>query len=177
MAKPKSQTIQQRFGFMDKDLKSPKHDEIMLWLDDTVENHFNHLIAFSNEWQFNDFFVIEDEKELSDIQSEIIFNDTELPEKPKLTVVKKVWEYPISTKSGSNTYIVGFADMRVDFIEPSLSYYVKENKCQIYKERKSLFFEAKTEIPSLGELIRQIRMYQIYTNGKWFVVSPDVKFA
>lgn len=33
MAAPKAQTIQQRFGFLDNDLKTPKHDEIMLWLD------------------------------------------------------------------------------------------------------------------------------------------------
>lgn len=28
----------------------------------------------------------------------------------------------------------------------------------------------------MGELIRQVRMYQEYVQGKWFVVSPDGKF-
>lgn len=34
MAKPKAKTLQQRFGFLDDDLKTPKHDEIMFWLDE-----------------------------------------------------------------------------------------------------------------------------------------------
>lgn len=36
MATPKAQTLQQRFGFHDKDLMTPKHDEIMIWLDEHI---------------------------------------------------------------------------------------------------------------------------------------------
>lgn len=175
MSKAKAQTIQQRLGFMDNDLKSSKHDEIMLWLDHVVENHFNQLITFQREWKSKEFYVMENGKEIQDSQREIFFKDLELPEKPDLEVVKQIWEYPIT--KGRDSYIVGFADMRVDYYDSSLTYYVNEDKFQIYnKEKKSVFFEAKSEIPSLGELIRQIRMYQTYTVGKWFVVSPDSKF-
>jgi hypothetical protein len=38
-------------------------------------------------------------------------------------------------------------------------------------------FEIKPSIPSVGELIRQIRMYQQYKPGKYIVVSPDDRFA
>lgn len=175
MSKAKARTIQQRLGFMDNDLKSSKHDEIMLWLDDAVENHFNQLIPFQKEWKYKEFYVMEKGKELQDSQREIFFKDLDLPEKPDMEVVKQIWEYPITT--GRDSYIVGFADMMVDYYDSSLTYYANEDKFKIYnKEKKSVFFEAKSEIHSLGELIRQIRMYQTYTIGKWFVVSPDSKF-
>ena len=32
--KPKAQTMAQRFGFMDPELTTPQHDEIMMWLDE-----------------------------------------------------------------------------------------------------------------------------------------------
>ena len=38
------------------------------------------------------------------------------------------------------------------------------------------FFEVKTEIPSLGELMRQLQLYRQYLRGNWFVVSPDTRF-
>ncbi len=33
MAEPKAKTLQQKLGFFDEDLKSPKHDEILKWVD------------------------------------------------------------------------------------------------------------------------------------------------
>jgi hypothetical protein len=48
----------------------------------------------------------------------------------------------------------------------------EEHYSTCYTQHK-VFFEVKTTIPSLGELIRQIRMYQEYENGIWVVVSPD----
>ena len=42
---------------------------------------------------------------------------------------------------------------------------------------ESVIFEAKTSIRSLGELIRQIRLYQEYRKGHYIVVSPDDRFA
>ena len=36
-----------------------------------------------------------------------------------------------------------------------------------------VYFEVKATLPSAGELIRQIRMYQEYVQGEWVVVSPD----
>ena len=36
-----------------------------------------------------------------------------------------------------------------------------------------VYFEVKATLPSAGELIRQIRMYQEYVQGEWVVISPD----
>lgn len=50
MAEPKAKTLQQRFGFMDTDMKKPKHDEIMLWLDSIVEERLASWIKHEPEW-------------------------------------------------------------------------------------------------------------------------------
>jgi hypothetical protein len=50
MAKPRAQTIQQRFGFMDDDLKKPKHDELMKWLDDCVEEKLQGWLGIPKDW-------------------------------------------------------------------------------------------------------------------------------
>jgi len=175
MSKAKARTIQQRLGFMDNDLKSSKHDEIMLWLDNAAKNHFGELIGFHKEWKFKEFYVTQKDKELRGEDKEFVFKDIQLPEKPDLEVVKCIWEYPITTRGDS--YIVGFADLRVDYMDTSLSYDVDKCRFVICKEKKIAYFEVKSAISSLGELIRQIRMYQTYTSGEWFVVSPDVRFA
>jgi hypothetical protein len=175
VSKAKDRTIQQRLGFMDNDLKSSKHDEIMFWLDNAVKKHLGELIGFEDEWRLRDFYVTEKGRELRDNNKESYFNFIQLPKKPELEVEKCIWEHPIM--SGKGSYIVGFADMKVDFLIPTLQYKIDDNKLSIYKERSSIYFEVKSTISSLGELIRQVRMYQSYTNGKWFVVSPDTKYS
>ena len=47
MTKPKANTLQQKMGFFDEDLKMPKHDELMLWLDKNIEHILNE--SFNNE--------------------------------------------------------------------------------------------------------------------------------
>lgn len=49
MSKPKAKTLQERFGFMDDDLKSPKHDEIMQWVDRNATQIINSL--FYKDWR------------------------------------------------------------------------------------------------------------------------------
>ncbi len=44
----KPETLRQRFGFMDEDNKTPKHDEIMLWLDKEAQNIIYRI--FNNNW-------------------------------------------------------------------------------------------------------------------------------
>ena len=47
---------------------------------------------------------------------------------------------------------------------------------KMFASRVNLLFEAKTEIPSFGELMRQINFYRAYEQGPFFVVSPDDRF-
>lgn len=47
MAEPKLRTIQARFGFADPDLKNPKHDDIIKWVDDNIEDILMELFSLS----------------------------------------------------------------------------------------------------------------------------------
>ena len=38
-------------------------------------------------------------------------------------------------------------------------------------------FEVKSICPSMGELVRQIRLYEQYENGTFWVVSPDDRWG
>jgi hypothetical protein len=80
-----------------------------------------------------------------------------------LRVFSKTWEMPIKDERG---YLLGVADMAVQaFIEDHIA----------------VMIEAKPKIDSLGELIRQIRIYQFGgafdRRPKWLVISPEERFA
>ncbi len=62
-------------------------------------------------------------------------------------------EYPIT----DDRYIIGFAD--------------------IFVQGLGVGIEIKTEIPVLGDLIRQIQFYRKYIYASWIVVAPDDRFA
>ncbi len=99
-----------------------------------------------------------------------------LPQK-LVTVIEKVWERPII--QGRNDYLVGFIDMKVICNVPELGYSGNYSpKWDVYDHRHSLFFEAKTSIKSIGEVIRQIQTYKTYCKqGKYIIVSPDDRYA
>lgn len=60
-------------------------------------------------------------------------------------------EHPIT--ADNRNFIVGFVD--------------------VYSRRLAISVEVKTEIPTIGDLIRQIQFYKKYMSGTWIVVSPD----
>lgn len=59
----------------------------------------------------------------------------------------------VSDNSFNKIYIVGFVD--------------------VYCKKYAIGIEVKTEIPVIGDLIRQIQFYRKYLTGSWIVVSPD----
>lgn len=71
-------------------------------------------------------------------------------------IIQKIWEYQVSTRSD---FLVGFVDMMV------------------HTDKGTYFFEVKPSVRSAGEVIRQVRLYQKYLRGKFFIVSPDSRFA
>lgn len=118
MAAPKAQTLQQRFGFMDNDLKKPKHDDIILWLDKYIESHLDFELDPSREWQKSEISISSDIKEIEAL--DILFWPT-LPEKPPVKIRKKVWESPVySVGYKDSKYIIGFVDIAVTYSKPYL---------------------------------------------------------
>lgn len=188
---PKAKTLQERFGFSDPDLKTPKHDAIMLWLDGEIRNVL--ATAFSPEWVLDwgtssPLSIQGTARSLMarmavDMRQQIL-ESLNLPAQPGRTIWAK-WESPIMDR----TFTIGFADMQVKwrdervYCDFSVSYpkeevtYLSSSLSSGQGDERVAYFEVKPSVPSVGELIRQLRMYQTYTgNAKWFVVSPDARF-
>lgn len=175
--KPQAKTLQERFGFADPELTTPAHDALMMWLDGTIEEEFAGLDIRRKEWLWEGF---SSSSRLESIEAKMKNNEFVLPPMPPARFLTKTWEYAIT---GERNYILGFADMMVTCEYPYLDFRTTEEFSIKWRDRDSgghpfrCFFEVKPKINSLGELIRQVRMYQTVTAGRWFVVSPDDRFA
>lgn len=106
-----------------------------------------------------------------------------------------VWEQPITNSSfGGRSFVVGFADMMIRYQRPYIALDTGDLSDSCFydwlRSSRSLtqpsyfgwksacaYFEVKTEIKSLGELMRQIQLYRNYSRGDWFVVSPDTRYV
>lgn len=199
MAKPKAKTLQERFGFVDDDLMKPEHDEIMLWLDESIKDICMSIFNVKEQAQI-------DHQEIMRIQNEMngkveerkrlwhfrpgwlgYWNGLgETPPVPSEVIeVTTTWEYPI--KNQRTNFVIGFVDMAVvcsynphlrvvnhDLDEDTLPCWQWD-----YSGYDRFYLEAKTEIRSLGELIRQIRMYQehMIMSYSFYIVTPDCRFA
>jgi hypothetical protein len=186
--KTKATTLQQKFGFVDSDLKTPKHDEIMIWLDAKMAE----IVAKLEDQQWTQRLIEEVKERYQDFVRQNRVEPPKLgnpPEKPPIHEISKKWEHPITTGS-ENKFTVGFVDMAVSYSCPSLSVTGLELKYDdrgralgfkttpswqiIHCGTKKVFFEVKTSIKSIGELTRQIRMYQVHEKeARFIVVSPD----
>jgi hypothetical protein len=103
------------------------------------------------------------------IIAETIMSKNEFPFK----IDKIKWEHQVINQNGSFSQLVGFIDIMVKI---SGKFYSEPNK-DFQEETREIFIEVKTEIPSVGALIRQIRAYQTYKSYvHYIVVAPDNKF-
>lgn len=246
MNKPKAQTLQQKMGFFDEDLKKPKHDEIMLWLDSNIETIINNL--FNKPFTENEIDLIkarETEKiksiigaletSIKNIEVELSLSDAERAEKkigfiyssskedllkrlellkskkeilenfdinkpeiykkPRITKISKKWELPVSNGNLHNPFTIGFIDFAASFNVPKLEFSglgytqshssgkitytdisVSDLRFEYTRQSRNIYVEVKSEITSLGELIRQINQYKSYLNGDYYVLCPDNKY-
>lgn len=189
MTKPKAQTLQQRFGFQDNELSTPRHDELMLWLDAWVDSNLPSLLIKEHtvvhvEEKVGYRHYDSKPMHIEEFDLRYGLNEETYP-RVTVSVNKKIWECPITDKS----YTIGFADMlcRAEGQWGELQYSVESGKLSLTHYRDArLFFEVKPTIASLGEVIRQVRMYETYTSplltfgrgdyARWFIVSPDTRF-
>lgn len=177
-------SVQQRFGFQDDDLKNPNHDEIMIWLDKNIDRLITEDCFYQRYlkyWQSSceDTIARESEGEVFSIDS--------LPYDPVIT--EKTWEYVITNQTYKSKFTVGFVDFLITVQFPVVwsrptddtawrRYENQEFFHNIATEEQNLAFEIKTTIPSLGELIRQVRMYETYLPGiSFYVVSADNRYV
>ena len=183
--KSRATTLQEKFGFKDEDLHTPKHDALMLWLDRNADELVQEFFAVPSDWPAEVIAGVRSEAAKL-VESRFGLRQWcglgAVPSRA-LVIAKKTWEKPIVTAKG---YAIGFADMEVVAFRPSMLSFsycdrldanrpAAEWYVEIVKEH--VVFEVKTAIRSVGELVRQIRLYQEYLKGHYIVVSPDDRFA
>ena len=144
--------------FKDSDLRTPKHDEIMIWLD----SHLRDVLAavFAEPLRENE--------------------------------VLRTWEFavfkPLKYGQTEPTDLVGHVDLLAEYsVDESISHgdfvffgTCEGDNCKVKHSspaQRLVAFEVKTTIPSLGDLIRQIRYYQGFLPSLhgFVVVSPDTR--
>jgi hypothetical protein len=107
---------------------------------------------------------------VEEVVKEIIMKNNPHPFK----IVTNKWEHEVIFVNGNYKMIVGYIDLLVRI--KGKFYFNDTKKYEDYT--KSVFIEVKTQIPNLGELIRQMRAYQSYqrdvdTLTEYLIVSPD----
>lgn len=219
MSQPKMRagTLQEKFGLQDKDLTTPAHDAIMIWLDQRADEIADSMLPISRAVTAKipslitkaEDYVREIRNALNALRGRSETGEhwawTWTPESFRSTfpvnrILDKQWEYPV-TSPGSKGFVIGFLDMVVSVVAPDrepIHVEVELNprppfissgslpcdiiqrpvpKWSVGNEERSVCFEVKTSIPSVGELIRQINFYRNFKWGIYVVVSPDDRFA
>ena len=107
------------------------------------------------------------------IISETVMKNNEKPYK----VFQPHWESPVVQSNGyGSKFVIGFVDLYVNI---QGQHYFNDSK-QFEDVKWQVFIEIKTQIPNLGELIRQMKTYQAYEGiGKfthYMIIAPDDRF-
>lgn len=194
--KTRATTLQEKFGFVDDDLKTPVHDSIMMWLDGEIDrivsahvlNKIKLEIDGAPAWEKraeNEYRKKNPDRYTPSgaLVSAYPWEGLgDLPTPRYLGIDSKVWESPIKS---AKDFVVGFVDMLVVARYQHLSYTdagyfttkEKAPKWELFSQQHNFVFEVKPSIRSVGEVIRQIRMYQQFKDGDYFIVSPDDRFV
>ena len=194
--------------FPDEDIKQPKHDDIMFWLDKNINSITEEILPkdiskYINKYdkeninnkinQAKEYFrrigteeSIENIKKLDNLN---LFNKEYIRTVP-VNIEFKKWEFPVTIGEEKYKRIIGFVDMLIGFNFPTYHYlqgiveeqkYGEIVKCRLEKticlnfhsRYKTIAFEVKTTIDSVGELIRQINYYRNVLRETIFVVVSE----
>lgn len=157
------------------------HDEIVMWCD---ENADSIVQAFAPRHLFD--WSDEDRADWKKVMG-----DSVIPPRPAPIAKQKTWERPI-TDSGK---IVGYIDLSIDVYASGVTWDNEQTRsswpppkpitgsarvCALRPHDENnrplrVNIEVKPVIESLGEVIRQIRRYQVYSPGVWVICSPDTR--
>ena len=206
MSKPK--TLIERFGFKDKDLSTPEHDRLLCWLWNKENIlcmlghlkllkinrciHLNdwrgrHADEETCDWNFDSNECsgtctsrAEDKIRLRQAvlanwkRFEAIKNESEIKVAQKLIDLKA--EYQIVEGKFNIGSVDAVIELKEKMEQPDEIGYCHFSR-QIFEPEKCLV-EIKTNIESLGELVRQINFYRSHVNdGQWIVLTSKMPEA
>lgn len=165
----------------DKQLTTPKHDEMIVWL----LNKENIKLAFSTEIEKVNKLLLKEKnklkKELQEIEEnpELYNQNRDVNWDSEATVridelkqeingfydevsIKLTSEAPVL--SSYNNFIIGYWDLviKLDIITPEWKKYLKNHFRGGTNTIKTIYVEVKPKIESFGATLRQLRTYQQY---------------
>jgi len=179
-----------KYWLKEKELKTPEHDEMVLWsfanaekiLDDLkfLEGDYFYRYEGTSDsgswnWEKKEYIVLdnledyrlkdfEDEKKEVEEDYEVFLQDIE--EDPN-RVIKKEWKGEMIKKhieySIPNKYYLAFTDLMFElrFYSFSSKYFNFGKWNKPYKvQEKAIYLEIKPRIKSIGEVMRQINYYK-----------------
>ncbi len=190
----KSRDKVQQEGFWDEEVKKPEHDKVVMWADDNADLVLRTAFPehYGRAWKAEDieWSVSAGHQALAAATVEAFLKDTPRPD----PIIKRTtWEQVVrDADSGARRYprSLGFADLVIEALQATVFVSSPERvdpgqpgavDIQLGRTRlggrDGILVEAKSVLPSRGELIRQLRHYATVFRGPMVVVSPDNSYA
>ena len=182
----KSREKIQQLGFWDSEVSKPDHDSVCLWAYENAELIFNRVYPefFDQEWKDSEITLgsFRNENAASML---LAFRNNNLRPNPRIHL--KTLEYVLKSYTGYENKlerIVGYADLLIETKLPNIYPIWSEvgEEIQGYElhfttdKSPKILVEAKSSLPTMGELMRQLQLYRTAFNGKLVVVSPDDRY-
>lgn len=190
----KSREKVQQLGFWDTQVSSPDHDAVCLWAYKNAD-----LIArkafpkiFDRSWSNHEIgagLAISDQDAM-----ELARRFASITPRPNPRIAKRTLEYVLRSYTGYQEKlerIIGYADILIETELPFVAARYVDNPRPYTdavidgfevlwsrgREAPDILVEAKSVLPTVGELMRQINLYRTAFGGKIVVVSPDESYA
>lgn len=191
----KSREKVQQLGFWDAEVSTPDHDAVCLWAYENADLIFQRACPelFGKPWRSEDVQFGYDDK----TQDAIVLAKAFMSENPRPNprVSRKTLEYVLKSRTGYQDKIeriVGYADLLIETALPRVfpTYTASSAKLGVDvldgfelgwssegRESPRILVEAKSVLPTVGELMRQVQLYRTAFYGVFVVVSPDDSYA
>ena len=148
MGKDKSWKLERNIGTEDKQLTTPEHDKLCMWVNDNRSK-----VLTSTKFGIKRYFELKEEGYE--------------PEAKKVTLK---WEEPIM----NGKFVVGIPDF---YYYVSFKVNKRDKHVEYWGSSIEGYIEVKPKIYSLGEVMRQVKLYKQYGKKNIVIVTstPDYK--
>jgi len=186
----KSREKVQQLGFWDTQISSPDHDAVCLWAYENAESILRKACPeiFDRPWNSRETSLgsLRNDQSVLDLALAFVASNP----RPNPRIQKRTLEYVLRSYTGYQDKlerIVGYADILIETEAPLVTPKYIAGPTQYSddvfdgfeiawsrnREAPSILVEAKSVLPTVGELMRQIQLYRTAFGGKIVVVSPD----
>lgn len=189
----KSREKIQQLGFWDPEVSNPNHDQVCLWAyknsDSIARRVFPHF--FDCAWTESEVLSMLT-SEISDF-AELARKFSLSTSRPNPRVHRRTIEYVLRTYTGYNGHlerIVGYGDLLIEMqfpcVCPKFAQDPKRTNRSVFdgfevgwsagQESNSILVEAKSILPTVGEIMRQVQLYRSAFRGRIVIVCPDDRY-